>query len=60
MHWSNTGSRAVSDFRPGTGPIHMDNVNCSGSELTLLSCEHNPNQNCFHIEDATVECQREL
>ena len=47
-------------YNPGTGPMHMDNVHCSGSELTLLSCDYDPNPNCFHFQDALVECQREL
>ena len=38
----------------------MGSVHCSGSELTLLSCDYDPNSNCFHIQDALIECQREL
>ena len=59
-YYSDAGSIAVIDFRPGRGPIHMDDVHCNGSELTLLSCDHVPNNNCLHIEDASVECLREL
>ena len=46
---------------PGTGPIHMDDVRCTGSELTLVACPHNDEHNCIHYEDAQVNCrQRKL
>ena len=60
MLYSNAGSMTVYDYNPGRGPIHMDIVQCSGSELTLLSCDYDPNPNCDHTTDALVECQREL
>ena len=60
MLYSNAGSTVAHDYLPGTDPIHMDNVDCSGSELTLLSCNYDPNPNCDHFTDALVECQREL
>ena len=57
----NAGSTVWNGRRPGTGPIHMDSVNCSGFELTLLSCQYDPNiDDCIHNEDALVQCQRKL
>ena len=51
---------AVSDaaFGPGTGPILMDNVNCSGSGTDLSQCTYvnSTKQNCGHHEDAGVIC----
>ena len=43
----------------GTGPILFDNVNCLGSESSLLSCRHSGvgNHNCHHSQDASVRCQ---
>lgn len=45
-------------FPPGSGRINLDNVNCVGTESTLLSCAHNPigQNNCHHTEDAGVIC----
>ena len=45
-------------FGQGTGNIVLDNVNCVGTETTLLSCSHNGinNHNCAHSEDAGVRC----
>lgn len=46
-------------FGPGTGPILLDNVECTGNEQRLAAC---PNQriglnDCLHSEDASVICQ---
>ncbi|KAM5225697.1 T-cell differentiation antigen CD6 isoform 2-T2 [Hipposideros larvatus] len=44
-------------FTPGQGPIHRDQVNCSGAEAFLWDC---PGQHgalyCGHKEDAGVVC----
>ena len=41
-----------------TGPIWLDDLGCSGSELTLLQCSHNGlgSHNCSHSRDVTVRC----
>ena len=46
-------------FGQGSGPIWLDNVQCSGSESTLVTCVHlgfNVTRNCSHSEDAGVRC----
>ena len=43
-------------FGPGTGPIFLDNVRCTGSESNLLQCAHASINNCNHQEDAGVTC----
>ena len=45
-------------FGQGSGPIWMDNVNCSGIEAHISNCPHIGfgNHNCNHREDASVVC----
>ncbi|XP_047704522.1 T-cell differentiation antigen CD6 isoform X3 [Prionailurus viverrinus] len=44
-------------FAPGQGPIHRDQVNCSGTEDHLWDCRGLPgNGYCGHKEDAGVLC----
>ncbi|KAI4905830.1 hypothetical protein NFI96_001464 [Prochilodus magdalenae] len=45
-------------FGPGSGPIWMDDVDCSGSESTLKSCSSSESSkhNCDHSRDAGVIC----
>ena len=47
-------------YGEGTGPILLNNVNCSGFESLLLSCAHSGfgNHNCNHSQDASVRCER--
>ena len=34
----------------------LDDVACSGSEMTLLECSATTSHNCGHSEDAGVTC----
>lgn len=45
-------------FGRGTGPIWLDNVDCSGQESAIAHCTHNAvgDNNCGHGEDASVIC----
>ena len=47
-------------FRPGTGPIWLDDVQCVGDEDSIFECPSRPpgEHNCVHFEDASVECLR--
>ena len=45
-------------FGQGEGPIHLDNLQCTGEEESLLDCRHRGIgiHNCGHNEDASVLC----
>ena len=44
-------------FGLGSGPIHLDNVACTGSEAALINCTYDPiTTDCSHSEDAGVRC----
>ena len=45
-------------FGAGTGPIHLDDVRCTGSEAALINCTYDPSTvDCSHREDAGVLCR---
>lgn len=43
-------------FPEGTGPIHLDDMQCRGRESSLLDCTHTRTHNCKHSEDVGVRC----
>ena len=44
-------------FGRGSGPIHYNDVACTGSESRLADCSHRRNvHDCYHSEDAGVVC----
>lgn len=55
-------ARSMAYFGPGQGPIHLDNVRCSGTETSLGHCpsERTERHNCVHSEDAGVICDYTL
>ena len=46
-------------YGPGTGPILLDDLLCTGTELSLFDCNHDGIgvHDCDHGEDASVTCQ---
>ena len=57
-----TGYVEAKSFGRGTGPIWMDEVDCSGSESRLETCGRNAygDHNCGHSEDIGVICAGKL
>ncbi|XP_010189749.1 PREDICTED: neurotrypsin-like [Mesitornis unicolor] len=51
-------ARAMAYFGEGHGPIHLDNIECSGTEHTLGQCVRPDTRihSCWHSEDAGVIC----
>ncbi|XP_072526522.1 neurotrypsin [Salminus brasiliensis] len=51
-------ARVMAYFGEGEGPIHVDNVKCTGGESSLTDCIKQPfgTHNCRHSEDAGVIC----
>ena len=45
-------------FGSVSGPIHLDDVQCTGQEAELGDCPHSPwgQHDCVHSEDAGVAC----
>ena len=46
-------------FGAGTGPIFLDEVQCSSSASELLECSSRPilSHDCSHADDAGVGCE---
>lgn len=51
-------ARTMAYFGEGKGPIHVDNVKCTGNERSLADCikQDIGRHNCRHNEDAGVIC----
>ena len=56
-------ARSMAYFGEGQGPIHLDNVRCSGNESSLGQCAAamgKDGHDCRHSEDAGVICDYTL
>ncbi|KAH3835896.1 hypothetical protein DPMN_109264 [Dreissena polymorpha] len=49
---------ARNEFRQGSGAIWLDDVQCTGVELTIENCTHKQwgKNDCGHSEDVGVVC----
>ena len=61
MYSFHTAARAFSNafFGAGTGPVFLDEVQCSSSASQLLECSSSPigSHDCLHSADAGVGCE---
>ena len=59
-----SAGRAYSNahFGAGTGPVFLDDVQCTSSASQLLECSSSPilTHNCQHSDDAGVECEGKI
>ena len=48
-----------SPYGQGTGTIMLDDLQCIGTERSIVDCQHAPfgQSNCQHTEDVGVKCQ---
>ena len=46
-------------YTEGVWPIHINDLNCTGSEESVWECPHNGMErySCNHYQDASVKCQ---
>jgi len=46
-------------YGPGTGPIWLDDLQCTGTETHLFNCSHGGwgEHNCVHNEDVSITCR---
>ena len=57
LHTADATAFRNAEFGAGTGVIALDNVACTGSETSLLSCYHDTHTgDCYHYQDAGVRC----
>ena len=58
LYFTDATAYSLARYGQGTGPIHLDNVACTGTEEALVSCAYvGHTSDCFHFEDAGVHCQ---
>nr|XP_034310797.1 deleted in malignant brain tumors 1 protein isoform X2 [Crassostrea gigas] len=58
LSWKTSVAYGKAVYGEGSGPIWLDNVNCSGSESSITECIHNGwgSHNCHHSEDVSIKC----
>ena len=58
VHFIDATAVSNAFYGRGSGPIHLDDVACAGTETNILRCTYDPvTSDCGHSEDAGVQCQ---
>ena len=58
FHYSGATPYSHAYFGEGSGPIHLDSVECSGTEYNVTECEIAGNtRQTTHSQDVGVKCQ---
>ena len=58
MYQTDATAYSRAHFGQGSGTIVLDDVQCTGTEETLVGCSYDSNTlDCTHSEDAGVRCQ---
>uniref|UniRef100_A0A1X7TDK3 SRCR domain-containing protein n=2 Tax=Amphimedon queenslandica TaxID=400682 RepID=A0A1X7TDK3_AMPQE len=56
LGWGTSGSPLSFAYFSQGAVIHLDNVQCLGTEQLLTNCTHSTTHNCGHSKDAGVAC----
>ena len=53
-------ARGSAYYGQGNGSVILDNVQCTGNEVSIFSCSHNSigYHDCSHSDDAGVVCHK--
>jgi len=53
-----TGAYSGNTYGSGTGQIWLDDLECTGNEMSLINCTHRGwgVSNCDHSEDVSIVC----
>ena len=50
-------SRSSAVYGSGIGPILLDNLSCTGNEVSLFDCQHSTSHKCVHSDNIGVVCE---
>ena len=58
LGYNDSGQYIGTRYSAGSGQIWLDNVQCSGTEMNIASCQYHDwgNHDCRHDEDVSVSC----
>ena len=62
LGYEDVGQSIGNRYGAGNGTIWLDDVQCSGTEISIADCRHRGwgLHNCYHSEDVSVSCTAEV